>query len=37
MQLKELREEKAKARGKTGKRPVGRPCGSKNKPSPLAA
>ena len=31
-QLKELQEEEAKARGEAGKRPVGRPRGSKNKP-----
>ena len=34
-QLKKLQEEEAKARGEAGKRPVGRPCGSKNKPPPL--
>jgi len=36
-QLKELQEEEAKARGEAGKRPVGRPRGSKNKPSSLTA
>jgi uncharacterized protein YaiL (DUF2058 family) len=36
-QLKELQEEEAKARGEAGKRPVGRLCGSKNKPPPLTA
>ena len=36
-QLKELQEEEAKARGEAGKRPVGRPRSSKNKPPPLAA
>jgi len=36
-QLKELQEEEAKARGEAGKRPVGHPRGSKNKPPPLAA
>ena len=36
-QLKELQEEEAKARGEAGKRPKGRPRGSKNKPSSLTA
>jgi hypothetical protein len=38
-QLKELQEEEeeAKARGEAGKRPVGCPRGSKNKPPPLIA
>ena len=36
-QLKELQEEEAKVRGEAGKRPVGRPHGSKNKPPPLTA
>ena len=37
MQLKELQEEEAKARGEAGKRPVGCLRGSKNKPPPLIA
>jgi len=36
-QLKELQEEEAKARGEAGKRPKGRPRGSKNKPPPLTS
>jgi len=36
-QLKELQEAEAKARGEAGKRPVGRPRGSKNKPPSLTA
>jgi hypothetical protein len=36
-QLKELQEEEAKARGEAGKRPVGRPRGSKKKPPSLTA
>jgi hypothetical protein len=36
-QLKELQEEEAKARGEAGKRPVGQPRGSKNKPPSLTA
>jgi len=36
-QLKELQEEEAKARGEAGKRPVGRPSGSKKKPPSLTA
>ena len=36
-QLKELQEEEARGRSEAGKRPVGRPCNSKNKPPPLTA
>jgi len=37
MQLRELAEAKAKARGAAVKRPVARLCSSKNKPPPLTA
>jgi hypothetical protein len=37
MQLRDLEEEDAKAKDEFVMRPVGRPCGSKSKPPPLAA